>query len=139
MVLGFSNKNRYADGAYENDVALGAKLKLLPNGETIRDMFPSQVPVASFDHKAGYLNYDGGWANAGQGLSIMISTVISLGGKVLPGKKVSKIIPNGDVRDIQCEDGTIYNASLVVIATGSWTPSTFLNLISQHTYGLATG
>ncbi|RDB25467.1 L-pipecolate oxidase [Hypsizygus marmoreus] len=140
VVLGISDNQAYADEAYQNDLAEGVQLKPLSNAEAIRGVFSSHVPIAGFDKNSGYLNVDGGWANAGQGLSMMISKVTSLGGKILPGKKVINIArDNGSVRHVQCDDGTVYDASLVVIATGSWTPSNFPGLISRQKYGLATG
>ncbi|KAF5380555.1 hypothetical protein D9615_004704 [Tricholomella constricta] len=141
VVLGLSNKQAYADDAYQNDVASGARIKPLANAAAIRAAFPSDVPTASFEEHAGYLNSDSGWANAGQGLATMISKVISLGGKVLSGKTASNVIrgAGGRVTGIQCHDGMIYEASVVVIATGSWTPSAFPDIISNHTYGLSTG
>lgn len=59
----------------------------------------------------------------------MTSKVISLKGKVLPGKNVTKIIKqNGRTIGVECSDGVIYDASLLVIATGSWTHSAFPEL-----------
>ena len=142
MVLGFSGTNAYADEAYKNDVALDAKVRVLPDGDAIRAEFPLDIPTALFDHDAGYLNCEGGWVNAGQGLSLMLSKVVDLGAKVLPGKRVRAVV-RGEMdtatRRVECEDGSFYDASLVVIATGSWTSSSFPDLGSLHTCGLATG
>ncbi|KAG5342594.1 hypothetical protein C0989_012099 [Termitomyces sp. Mn162] len=57
----------------------------------------------------------------------MIDTVVSLGCKVLPGKSVRRITRNtgGKTNGVECEDGTFYEAATVIIASGSWTPSTF--------------
>ncbi|KAF8070757.1 FAD dependent oxidoreductase [Lyophyllum atratum] len=140
VVLGLSENEAYADKAYENDTALGAKIRPLADAEALYAAFPPQVPVGSFDQQSGYLNSDSGWANAGQGLAIMISKVISLKGKVLPGKNICDVVrDNGRTCGVRCEDGTIYEASVVVIATGSWTPSAFPNAIPNHTSGLSTG
>ncbi|KAG5639483.1 hypothetical protein H0H81_001605 [Sphagnurus paluster] len=142
VVLGISKTQAYADDAYQNDVALGAKLTPLANGEAIRTAFPPQVPTASFEDSSGYLNSDSGWANAGQGITMMISKVISLGGKVVPGKSVEKVFRDdsaGRTIGVQCHDGTVYDASLVIIATGSWTPSAFPDITPGYTSGLSTG
>jgi len=142
MVLGFSGMNAYADEAYKNDVTLGAEVSLLPDGDAIRAAFPLDVPTPSFDHDAGYFNCEGGWVNAGQALSLMISKIVDLGAKVIPGKMVRAIVrgkTDATMRRVECEDGSFYDASLVVIATGSWTPSSFPDLGSLHTCGLATG
>ncbi|GLB37751.1 putative FAD dependent oxidoreductase [Lyophyllum shimeji] len=140
VVLGFSGNESYADGAYENDKAFGANLKPLSGGDAIRAAFPPHVPTASFDEQSGYLNSDSGWANAGQGLALMISKVIALGAKVLTGKNVSDVVrDNGRTTGVRCQDGTVYDASLLVIATGSWTPSAFPELTPSYTAGLSTG
>lgn len=142
VVLGISKTQAYADDAYQNDVALGAKVTPLANGEAIRTAFPPQVPTASFEDSSGYLNSDSGWANAGQGITMMISKVISLGGKVVPGKSVEKVLRDdsaGRTIGVQCHDGTVYDASLIIIATGSWTPSAFPDITPGYTSGLSTG
>ncbi|KAG6841377.1 hypothetical protein C0991_011717 [Blastosporella zonata] len=141
IVLGLSENESYADMAYQNDVALGAKVTHLSDAEAIRASFISKVPTAAFEGHTGYLNMEGGWADAGQGIAIMIERVISLGGKVLPGKRVNRISQNngGKTNGVECEDGTFYEAATVVIATGSWTTSTFPNVAAKHSTGLSTG
>ncbi|KAG6902365.1 hypothetical protein C0995_000927 [Termitomyces sp. Mi166 len=142
LVLGFSqDDSAYADKAYQNDVALGATLTQVADTEAIRSVFPSNVTTATFENNSGYLNKEGGWADAGQGVAIMIDTLISLGCKVLPGKSVRRITRNHDSKTngVQCEDGTHYEAATVIIATGSWTPSTFPDVTAGHPSGLSTG
>ncbi|KXN85293.1 L-pipecolate oxidase [Leucoagaricus sp. SymC.cos] len=136
----------YTDESLLNELELGCSLLLLPDSESIRSAFPSDVPVGSFKgdgvqsmHRMGYLNHDGGWADAGQGVRILLSEVKRLGAKVLPGKSVSCVQQtNGRVTGVLCADNTLYDADLVVIATGSWTPSTFPEL-KLHETCLATG
>lgn len=132
LVLGSSSTftdGTYTDESYKNDIALGASVKVLENGDAIRSAFPSQVPTAAFEDCAGYLNHDGGWANAGQGLSKLIDQVKALGGKFVTSKKVTKILrEKGKTTGVQCSDETTFTASLVVIASGSWTPSAFPEL-----------
>lgn len=129
------NKEKtYAEDSYHNDIAVGAVLQKLPDGRAIRGIFPPQVRTAGFNKRAGYLNFEGGWANATQGLAIMTSNVVLLNGKVLASKNVTKIIrQNGRTTGVECSDGTLYDASLLVVATGSWTHSAFpeLNLSSK--------
>jgi len=111
----------------------------LENGDQVRSIFPTDVRTATFSERGGYLNCDGGWANAGQGLSILLSEVIALKGKVLPGKSVYQILrQDGKTIGVQCTDGSIFDAGLVIIATGSWTPSAFPELDLAHMC-LATG
>jgi len=141
-----SGSSSYADEAYRNDLKLGCSLVPLPDPGTIRSAFPSGVPVGSFDktgwpylHCKGYINRDGGWADAGQGVRILLSKVQSLGAVIHAGKSVCTIQQKDEtVTGVSCTDGNFYEAELVVIATGSWSPSAFPDLGLQHTC-LATG
>ena len=113
---------------YENDVAIGSRLSVL-DAEAIRAVFPAGVKTASFERQSAYFNLDGGWAHATQGVIIMTANVISLGGQVIPGKAVTKLLHrNGVTAGVECADGSSYDASLVVLATGAWTSSSFPNL-----------
>ncbi|KAG6920182.1 hypothetical protein DXG01_004951 [Tephrocybe rancida] len=118
-----------------------APLTHLSNAEAIRACLPIKVPTATFEGNTGYLNTEGGWADAEQGVAIMIAMVVSLGCKVLPGKPVKRISKNkdGKTNGVECEDGTFYAAATVVIATGSWTSSAFPDISPSHTTGLSTG
>jgi sarcosine oxidase / L-pipecolate oxidase len=141
LVLGSSkdSEHTYTKDSFHNDVTVGATLQRLPDGRAIRGIFPPQVRTAAFDKNAGYINFDGGWANATQGLAMMTSKVVSLNGKVVASKNVTKIIrQNCRTTSVECSDGTLYDASLLVVATGSWTHSAFpeLNVGSRC---LATG
>lgn len=141
LVLGSSDaeETSYVSESYRNDVALGAVLERLQNDDQIRSVFPPDIRTATFSDRKGYLNRDGGWANAGQGLSMLLSTVIALKGKVLPGKSVRKILrQNGKTTGVQCTDDSVFDAGLVIIATGAWTASIFPELDLAHMC-LATG
>ncbi|KAG6878196.1 hypothetical protein C0993_010957 [Termitomyces sp. T159_Od127] len=141
LVLGFSENEAYADKAYENDLALGATLTHVADIDAIRSAFPSKIHTASFENVSGYLNKEGGWADAGQGIAILMDKVTSLGGNIIPGKSVRRITRNNDgkTNGVECKDGTFYAAVTVIIATGSWTPSTFDDLAARYTSGLSTG
>jgi sarcosine oxidase/L-pipecolate oxidase len=132
LVIGSSSdtsNGAYANKFYENDLAIGSRLAVLKDGEAIRSAFPQGVNVASFEGSSGYLNYDGGWASAAQGVRLMTSNVIARGGKVISGKSVVKLLRQNDrTSGVQFADGTTFDASLVVLATGSWTASSFPDL-----------
>lgn len=101
--------------------------------------FPAGVPVATFAHQSGYLNYEGGWANAAQGIFLLIKKVIALGGVIKSGKTVMELLRrNGKTSGVKCSDGTIFSAETVILAAGSWTAASFpvLDLGKQC---LATG
>jgi sarcosine oxidase/L-pipecolate oxidase len=120
-------------------MAVGTALQKLSDSLAIRAIFPPQTWTAGFDNHSGYINFEGGWADATQGLAMMTSKVVSLNGRVLSNKNVTKIIqPNGRTTGVECSDGTFYETSLLVVATGSWTRSAFpeLNISARC---LATG
>lgn len=129
----------YTDQAYMNDMQLGARIEPLPDAAAFRSVFPQGVKTSSFEGRAGYLNRDGGWAYATQGISLIMSSVTSMGGRIIPGKSVVNFIKeNGKTTGVECSDGTVYPADLVVLSAGSWTASSFptLNLGEKC---LATG
>ncbi|KAF8995386.1 FAD dependent oxidoreductase [Cyathus striatus] len=133
IALGISDSDTgpYSDASLVNDIAAGARVQILDNAEDIRSIFPPGLnknrPV--FQNKSGFLNRDGGWANAGKGVSMLIRKVTELNGKVLPGKLVAKLIKeDGRTVAIECSDGSIFKSSTVIIATGAWTPSAFPGL-----------
>jgi len=108
---------------------LGAIVEPLNSSEAIHAVFPPRTPTAPFEECAGYLNRNGGWANAGQGMALLLDEVKALKGKVLPGMVVSKILRrNGQTSGVQCSDGAVFDAALVILAAGSWTPSAFPEL-----------
>lgn len=129
----------YADQAYENDMAVGAIVEPLLDPKAIRSVFPSSAKVSVPDGAKGYINRDGGWAFASQGIQRMMDNVTSLGGKIIPGKAVSELTrSNGRVSAVRCTDGSVYDADFVVLATGSWSASAFPDL-GLSTKCLATG
>ncbi|KAH9856011.1 FAD dependent oxidoreductase [Lenzites betulinus] len=129
----------YTDKAYENDVVLGARVEHLSDPDAARNVFPPSISVAIPEHTRGYLNRDGGWAFASQGIRHLMEKVSSLGGKIVPGKAVAELLKE-DTKTVgvRCEDGTIFEADLTVLAVGSWTASTFPE-VSLQTQCLATG
>ncbi|KAL0581348.1 hypothetical protein V5O48_000724 [Marasmius crinis-equi] len=143
LLLGRSSaEGTYVHEAYENDAKQGLRLRRLDTDlsvkETTEEMLGSQASV-DFQGLCGYLNYESGWADAGKATAAMTAKVRALGGKVFGGKTVRELIrTNGLTRGVKCTDGSLFNADLVVIATGSWTPSTFPGL-GLEGRSLATG
>ncbi|KAJ7287241.1 FAD dependent oxidoreductase [Mycena rebaudengoi] len=127
LVLGSADSTTdYKDKSYANDLEMGQRVVLLNDQSAIRDIFPLQAQVGDFYQHTGYLNRDSGWANARQGLSILMSKITALNGKILGGKNVTELIHQGQkTTGVRCTDGTVVEADLVVLATGSWTASTF--------------
>jgi sarcosine oxidase/L-pipecolate oxidase len=120
-------------------MALGARLQLLENQSAIRQAFPSSTNVASLSGMTGYLNRDGGWAHASQGVSLMMDKVIAMGGNIIPGKAVETLLRHNETTSgVRCADGTEFRAQVVVLAIGSWTASSFPDLLlAEHC--VATG
>ncbi|KAF5323793.1 hypothetical protein D9619_012943 [Psilocybe cf. subviscida] len=123
-----SGERVYADQSYKNDVSCGTRVRVLNDGDAVRTVFPDAVVTGVFKGPA-FFNYDGGWANAGKGTARLIEHVQRLGGKVISSKGVKRLLrENGRTTGIECTDGSIFNSSLVILATGSWTPSAFPEL-----------
>ena len=129
----------YASDSYTNDVAIGARITNLDDREAILSAFPSDIKIGALDGMKGYLNRDGGWAFATQGITKMTDRVRYMGGTVIGAKDARELLRvNGRTTGVKCSDGTIMDADLVVIASGSWTASSFSEL-DLETSCLATG
>ncbi|KAI0776306.1 FAD dependent oxidoreductase [Trametes elegans] len=129
----------YTDKAYENDVTLGARIEHIGDADAVRKVFPPSVTIHVPDNARGYLNRDGGWAFAAQGIQTLMDRVTASGGHIIPGKPIIDLLKtDGKTTSVRCEDGTTYDADLVVLSVGSWTASAFPEL---HLQGqcLATG
>ncbi|TFK74011.1 FAD dependent oxidoreductase [Pluteus cervinus] len=156
-----TSRTTYTDQSYANDLELGANLVRLESLEAIRgSAFPPGVRIGSshvrgsLDNNvdggtvsvnSGYLNHDGGWANAGKGLNLLTNRVVDLGGKLFPGCNVVDLVigqrneeEQPKIVGVKCADGAVFNAAVVIIATGSWTPSAFPGL-ELNKCCLATG
>ncbi|EGO00698.1 hypothetical protein SERLA73DRAFT_50792 [Serpula lacrymans var. lacrymans S7.3] len=133
----------YADMSFDNDVEIGARVRRLEDSTAVRSVFPSSVAssgrLAPLSDATGYLASDGGWAEAAQGVSLMTSRVVALGGRVVPGKTAEGLVrEDGATKGVRCTDGSLFYADLVVLAAGSWMASSFPEL-NLDTKCLATG
>ena len=117
----------YASKGYINDVALGARTIKFSSGDAMRTVFPASVKTGpALDGAFGYVSLESGWAVAARGVEMLMSRVIALGGKVIGGKAVTGLIrSDGRTSGVMLADGSSISACLVVIASGSWTASTF--------------
>jgi len=86
---------------------------------------------------------DSGWAEAGEGVKRCIELVRELGGKVLGGKKAVGVLRDGEegkVNGVRFEDGSAFEAYIVVLATGSWTAPSFPELrLDKHVFASGQG
>jgi sarcosine oxidase/L-pipecolate oxidase len=141
LLVGSKNSpSRYVEDAYQVDKHLGARLEFLTDADAVRKVFPEDVELGPLSDAAGYLNHDGGWANASKGIRAIATRVITLGAKIHTGKTVEALLRREDGRTVgvRCADGTEYRADVVILATGSWTASAFPELKLQDQC-LATG
>jgi sarcosine oxidase / L-pipecolate oxidase len=139
----------YGSKSYTNDVALGVRTIKFSSGDAMRTaLFPDGVRVktgSAFDGAFGYVNLESGWAFATRGIEMLLSRVIALGGKVVGGKAVTGLIRSDGrttTTGVTLADGSSISACLVVIASGSWTASTFRHDLPDLDYGqqfLSTG
>jgi sarcosine oxidase/L-pipecolate oxidase len=134
----------YTKASYANDLALGVRVVNLEGEDKRKAVFAKGVELGTaFTRDCfAYLNQDGGWVYAEGGTRRALENVQALGGTVIGGKAVKELVKeNGETErttGVRCTDNSVYSAELVVLATGSWTPSTFHESISQSQC-LATG
>lgn len=130
LILGTSD---YVNDSYTNDIQQGLRLKKLEDSSSIRqECFPPNVNVFSSSESnevQGYLNYDGGWAEAGKAMTLLTRKVISLGAKLVLGKQATRLVrKDGVTHGVECHDGTVFESTLLILAAGPWTPSIFPEL-----------
>ncbi|TBU41966.1 FAD dependent oxidoreductase [Dichomitus squalens] len=119
----------YIAQAYQNDITVNADVQTLLTPEAIRNVFPTTAELGLSDAAKGFLNRDGGWAFASQGIQRLMDKVAALGGKIIPGKTVSELTrTNKRVSSVRCTDGSVHEADLVILAAGSWSASSFPDL-----------
>lgn len=125
-----ADANTYTRAAYENDVTSGAKITEIRASEDLKKFFPEDVVTgfasASTDTElVGYLNHDGGWAESGRALEVLLQRVRDGGAEVLAGKEVAGVMRKSSslrVTGVRCTDGSGYHAATVIFAAGAWTP-----------------
>lgn len=133
---------RYTRESYHNDLGLRVRVVNLEDSEKRKSVFGDGIELGiSFTRDCfAYLNQDAGWVYADGGTRRALENVRALGGTVISGKEVRQLVRGdggtGRTTGVKCKDGSAYSAELVVLATGSWTPSTFPELTLQC---LATG
>ncbi|KAK7461692.1 hypothetical protein VKT23_008119 [Stygiomarasmius scandens] len=134
-----SSSDPCASPIYQNDLSVGCRLQPLSDSSSIREVFPSSLQplLPDFQGRSGYLNLDTAVVNAGQATSLLLRKIVELGGNVIPGKSVRRLLRTASVssteegsaetrtRGVECSDGTVYHADVVVVATGAWTASIF--------------
>jgi sarcosine oxidase/L-pipecolate oxidase len=116
----------YTTLVYENNLACGACVQRADSPTALRALIPDGANPASLNAFTGYLGPDGGWVESGRALQLLTAEVIRLGGKVMPGVKVTKLRrEKGVTKGVECADEQSFDADKVVLAAGAWTAATF--------------
>ena len=146
LVFGPTDERLYGSKAYANDVALGVRAVKYDSVDAIpRTIFPEGVKRGPLfeggaDPAIAYHNLDAGWAAAARAIEMLMARVIALGGNVLGGKAVIGLVEDdGRTCGVTLADGSSIRADLVVIASGSWTASTFRELALGSETCISTG
>lgn len=120
-----------------------AAVELTNDTTSLSEVFPPDIDLGpSITGSHGYVNYDSGWVDAGGAMHRAIDLVKALGGRVLAGKEIVALLKSEETEQkeaetqkneirtvgVRCKDGSQYLADVVLIATGSWTSSTFPEL-----------
>lgn len=130
----------YTHVAYANDKALGSRITEFLDATSITEHFPKGVKLGS-RAAAGYLNMEGGWANASDGVRRAMDIVRARNGNILEGHEVSTINfgRGGNAEGVTLVSGEVIEADVTVIATGSWTSSLLSDVVGLDDRILATG
>lgn len=128
LILRTEQNAAYSNDAYENDVASGARIQKVAGRQDIRGILPGRgtaEAVSGGNELEGYLNFDGGWAEAARGLDAMLANVLKLGARVEGGKEVTGLLKDEKRKTcgVQCADGSSFPADIVVLAAGAWAPA----------------
>ncbi|KAF8515559.1 FAD dependent oxidoreductase [Gautieria morchelliformis] len=118
-------RDSYAELALQNDVDHGMRVQRLSSSADLSLLLPPDItfgPTLSSGFE-GYCNFEAGWANAKQGIELALAKVRQLGARIEPSKLVCGLTSDG--LGVKLEDGTETRANVIVIASGSWTPSAF--------------
>lgn len=72
-----------------------------------------------------YLNREGGWAESGAMVKLMMDWCIELGAHLIPGQKMKAYTEkDGHVSGIVTEEGRTFEADIIVLALGAWSEET---------------
>ncbi|KAF8270485.1 FAD dependent oxidoreductase [Lactarius quietus] len=133
LVLGSAfDSALYSSKAYAFDDSASTRTVQFSSGSAMRAaLFRADVETgAAFDRAPGYVNFDSGWAHAARGVEKLTARVIALGGRVVCGTAVTGLVreEGQTTTGVRLADGSSLPASMVVLASGSWTASTFREL-----------
>lgn len=140
VLIGNKLSGLYSSTAYQNDVAQGCRIETFSDATSAKTLFPEGTLLGDVVSE-GFINRDGGWAYATGGVNGAMAEVERLGAKVLAGRSVVDITYDlaGKATGVKLASGESLHSDLVVVATGSWTPSTFSASTGVHEKLISTG
>jgi sarcosine oxidase/L-pipecolate oxidase len=131
----------YGSLSLKNDLAAGARVERISTPEELQaaKIFPEGLELGDLLNPPMLHNFEGGWAEAAEGVKRCIELVREMGGKVIGGKKAVGVTrgegEGGKVNGVRFEDGSVMDADIVVLATGSWTAPSFPDLkLDKHVF-----
>lgn len=90
------------------------------DSKQIAERFPAWKAGAYVD---GYFHAKGGYAESGRVVEILIQQAQEVGVTLYPDKTVAEIVvENQQVSGVKTLEGQFFNAGLVLVAAGAWTP-----------------
>ena len=122
------------DSTREFHSAYPEVLRSAPSSSTSTSSTTRKPHLAHFPQKAGYVNPTSGWGEATRACQLVITDILSKGGRILPGKEVVGMTFEPDsttdlgkrrVNGVRFANGEEMKGDLVVVATGAWTPALF--------------
>ncbi|KZS88241.1 FAD dependent oxidoreductase [Sistotremastrum niveocremeum HHB9708] len=131
-----SSESKYHVKALSNDLSLNLPITSLPTRESFEEEFgltlessQSQQPSTT---TGAYIAHTAGWAAAANGIKTLMSHVSALGAEIRAGVKVtgfsyaeSESKDRRTVRGVRAEGGEEITADWIIVASGSWTASSF--------------
>lgn len=111
-----------------NDRAAGAAIRELRSGAEVAAAFPPSAHPGIPTGRSGYLNPEGGWADAQGAIRRLARIVVEAGASLRTGHEVIGLAHDafGGVSGVRVKGkAEPVEADLVVVASGAWTVSSF--------------
>ncbi|KAJ4353664.1 uncharacterized protein N0V89_005394 [Didymosphaeria variabile] len=90
----------------------------------LRERWDGLLRETSFDDpkiEKGYWNPEAGWADAGDAVAMMMEDAVGRGVKYECGDVELLLLSENGIKGVQTQDGKIYEADKILLATGAWT------------------
>lgn len=125
IVLMAPTNSDFRDKSMANLQRLGLETVSIDSPHDLRKKYPAFD--GTFDGIKGYSHVNGGWVNAEGTVRSTVSEILRLGKAQFitgaDGTMVELVTDGKTVTGVRTRSGKVHTADLVVMATGSWTPS----------------